>query len=248
MVYSRILGFTLRLYQYIIDSKVMEYQVQHELVQEEILLQRRNIMKNRSKKTWITGFLIIISSLLVIFGDRYFDVGSLEAKIATLTAVIGVIALWHQLKREKDFAEAEYILNLNEAFSGNSNIKCIYRKLQTYRDTEESQFTLEDKNNLMEYISFFSPIANLIQRDIMSYETINGFLSFRFFAVMNNPEVQTIAILPQKEHIGIILDLYEGWLAYRKKHDQKEPMDASSLQKNYPELFDLNKKKSNKKH
>jgi hypothetical protein len=203
-------------------------------------------MKNRSKRTWITGILIIISSLLVIFGDRYFDVGSMEAKIATLTAVIGVIALWHQLKREKDFAEAEYILNLNEAFSSNSNIKHIYKKLQKYRDTKESQFTSNDKNDLMEYISFFSPIANLVQRDIMSYETINGFLSFRFFAVMNNPEVQMIAISPQKEHIKIILELYCGWVEYRLKHKQAEPFVETSLQKNYPDLIESFSRRSKK--
>jgi len=205
-------------------------------------------MSGTNKRTWLTGILIIASSLLVIFGDRYLDVGSLEAKIATLTAVIGVIALWHQLKKEKDFAEAEYILNLNEAFSSNSNIKGIYQKIQKYWDLSESQFTFDDKNNLMEYISFFSPIANLVQRGIVSYETINGFLSFRFFAVINNPEVQKIAIIPQSRHIGIIFDLYEGWYEYLKKHEISEPFAETSLQKNYPEFKKYSQRRLKKKH
>ena len=192
-------------------------------------------MKSRRKMTWITTILIIAASMLVIFGDSYLDISSVETKIATLTAIIGLIALWYQLKKERDFAEAQYILNLNEAFSGNANIKDVYQKLVRYRDTKESQFTLADKNNLMEYISFFSPIANLVQRGILSYETINGFLSFRFFSVMNNPEAQEIAIIPQSEHIGIVFDLYEGWLRYREKQNQKEPLGETSLKIRYNE-------------
>ncbi|MHB8127900.1 MAG: hypothetical protein ACYDEX_02765 [Mobilitalea sp.] len=208
-------------------------------------------MTSISKRTWLTSILIIFSSFIVVFGDRYFDISSLEAKIATLTAIVGVIALWNQLKKEKDFAEAEYILNLNEAFSNNTNIKSIYRKLQKYWDmdiNEEIHFTLEDKNNLMEYISFFSPIANLVQRGIVSYETINGFLSFRFFAIINNPEVQEIAIIPQKKHIGIIFDLYSGWNEYLNKHKLEEPFDKTSLLKNHPEIKDYSYKKLNKRH
>jgi hypothetical protein len=192
-------------------------------------------MKSRRKMTWIMAILIIITSMLVVFGDRYLDISSIETKVATITAIIGSIALWYQLKREKDFAEAQYILNLNEAFSGNDNIKKIYQKLVRYQDTKEIQFTIEDKNNLMEYISFFSPIANLVQRGILSYETINGFLSFRFFSVMNNPEVQEIAIIPQSEHIGIIFDLYDGWLKYREKQNQLEPLGETSLRIKYNE-------------
>ena len=157
-------------------------------------------MKN--KTTLIISFLLImIPSMLIMFGDKIIDIDGLETKIAMITAIIGVVALWFQFKREKDFAEAEYILNLNSAFAENPNIKDIYNKLVKYRDTKQDQFTMEDKNNLMEYISFFSPIANLVSRGILSYKTINGFLSFRFFAIMNNPQVQQIATIPQSPYI-----------------------------------------------
>ena len=191
-------------------------------------------MKN--KTTLIISFLLImIPSMLIMFGDKIIDIDGLETKIAMITAIIGVVALWFQFKREKDFAEAEYILNLNSAFAENPNIKDIYNKLVKYRDTKQDQFTMEDKNNLMEYISFFSPIANLVSRGILSYKTINGFLSFRFFAIMNNPQVQQIATIPQSPYIGIIYKLYDGWINYLEKNNLEEPLKENSLRKNYPE-------------
>ena len=77
----------------------------------------------------ISIILIMIPSMLIMFGDKLVDMEGLETKIAMITAIIGVVALWFQFKREKDFAEAEYILNLNSAFAENPNIKDIYNKL-----------------------------------------------------------------------------------------------------------------------
>ena len=191
-------------------------------------------MKNKTI-LYISFLLIIIPSLIIMFGDRLIDIDGLETKIATITAIIGVVALWFQFKREKDFAEAEYILDLNSAFAENPNIKNIYNKLIKYRDTKENQFTLDDKNDLIEYLSFFSPIANLVSIGILSYKTINGFLSFRFFAIINNPQVQQIATIPQSNYIGIIYELYDGWVEYLNKNNIEEPFKENSLRKNYPE-------------
>lgn len=191
-------------------------------------------MKNKTI-LFISLVLIMIPSMLILFGDQVIDINGLETKIAMITAIIGVVALWFQFKREKDFAEAEYILNLNSAFAENPNIKDVYTKLVKYRDTKEDQFTLEDKNNLMEYLSFFSPIANLVSRGILSYQTINGFLSFRFFAIINNPQVQEIATIPQSNHIGILYQLYDGWVNYLDKKKIEEPLKETSLRKRYPE-------------
>ena len=191
-------------------------------------------MKNKTI-LFISLVLIMIPSMLILFGDQVIDINGLETKIAMITAIIGVVALWLQFKREKDFAEAEYILNLNSAFAENPNIKDVYTKLVKYRDTKEDQFTLEDKNNLMEYLSFFSPIANLVSRGILSYQTINGFLSFRFFAIINNPQVQEIATIPQSNHIGILYQLYDGWVNYLDKKKIEEPLKETSLRKRYPE-------------
>ncbi len=191
-------------------------------------------MKNKNVLL-ISIILIILPSTLIMFGDSIVDIEGLETKVAMITAIIGVVALWFQFKREKDFAEAEYILNLNSAFAENQNIKDIYNKLVKYRDTKENQFTIEDKNNLMEYISFFSTIANLVSRGILSYKIINGFLSFRFFAIINNPQVQQIATIPQSNYIGIIYKLYDGWVEYLEKNNLEEPFKENSLRKNYPE-------------
>lgn len=191
-------------------------------------------MKNKTILL-ISLVLIMVPSMLIMFGDKLIDIEGLETKIAMITAIIGVVALWFQFKREKDFAEAEYILNLNTAFAENQNIKDIYNKLVKYRDTKEEQFTIDDKNNLMEYISFFSPIANLVSRGILSYKTINGFLSFRFFSIINNPQVQQIATIPQSNYIGIIFKLYDGWIDYLEKNKLEEPFKESSLRSNYPE-------------
>ena len=60
--------------------------------------------------------LMILALSLFLVESVIFPISDVAAVISTATAIIGVFAIWFQMKRERDINEAEFILNFNEPY------------------------------------------------------------------------------------------------------------------------------------
>jgi len=195
-------------------------------------------MRNRSKT-----FLIIIIIFMVIFitslissnnvlTNKYETVKDL---IGSITAIIGVIAIWYQMKRDKDLTEAEFINNLNNTFTTNPDIKYIFAKLQNNRGSKADPFIDEDMIKVVDYLTFFETISNLIQRHVLNFEMINDLFSYRFFIIIHNIHIQDREIIPDNSYYGNLYTLHKLWVHYRKKNNLDIPYESISLDKRDPD-------------
>lgn len=191
-------------------------------------------MRNRSKT-----FLIIIIIFMVIFITSLISSDSGLTKkyetvkdlIGSITAIIGVIAIWYQMKRDKDLTEAEFINNLNNTFTTNPDIKYIFAKLQNSRGSEEDPFIDEDMIKVVDYLTFFETISNLIQRNVLNFDMINDLFSYRFFIIVHNIHIQDREIIPDNSYYGNLYTLHKLWVHYRKKNNLDIPYESKSLEK-----------------
>lgn len=201
-------------------------------------------MRNHSKT-----FLIIIIIFMVIFvtslissnnvlSTRYETVKDL---IGSITAIIGVIAIWYQMKRDKDLTEAEFINNLNNTFTTNPDIKYIFAKLQNSRGSAEDPFIDEDMIKVVDYLTFFETISNLIQRKVLNFDMINDLFSYRFFIIVHNIHVQNREIIADNSYYGNLYTLHRLWVQYRKKNNLDIPNEEISLDKRDPKYTKYSK-------
>jgi hypothetical protein len=172
---------------------------------------------------------------------------SISSSASFITAVIGVIAIWYQMKKDADISKAEFILTLNSNFQDNDNIIYIYSKLKERRDGNAVAITPEDGRKMGEYIMFFQTMYFMIDEGVIDIRMIDRLFSNKFFLFMNNLDVQEY----QLKYTSInkpILELYCLWINYRTKNDLPLLYPEHMPHKVMKEFFVLHKNKLTLNH
>ncbi len=206
-------------------------------------------MKLGHNRKFFTVILIFFITMISIALFNRLTKESISNSATFISAIIGVIAIWYQMKKDADIAKAEFILTLNSNFQDNQNIIYIYSKLKEKRDGIDYQFSDEDGRKMGEYIMFFQTIYFMVIEGVIDIRMIDRLFANKFFLFMNNCDVQTY----QLKYTSInkpILELYCLWVNYRVKNDL--PMlypecmpDKTDIMKSY---FLIKKKKLTVNH
>jgi hypothetical protein len=135
----------------------------------------------------------------------------------TLTAIIGAIAIWWQLKGEKDLKEAEFIMNYNTAFIANPELTEIEKELEGYRKTKVFKFEESKRQAIINYLVYHEALAAMIFRGVLNIKNIDDLFMYRFFSRGDKPVIQVKRIMPRTQYYKGCFKLYRHWSAYRKK-------------------------------
>lgn len=168
--------------------------------------------------------IIVLSVNTIMAGGTFGDI------IATITAVIGAAAIWFEMKRSKDMAEGEFVINLNESFLNNDDVKLVYRKLISKEPLSE-----EDRLPITEYLTFFETIYLLLERGVASLPLIDDLFSYRYFLIVNDHIVQDMELIPDAQYYKNLYTLDHLWREYRRR--KKLPLAADSLETRNPEYM-----------
>ena len=165
------------------------------------------------------SILLVIICMLSVLVDK----SKVQNIIVTMTAVIGAIAIWFEMKRSKDMAEGEFITSLNQSFLSGDDVKGLYRKL-----INNEEITEDDKLSIVEYLTFFETIFLLINRDVISIKLVNDLFYYRFNIAIKNKYIQQLELIPDAKYYTNIYTLDYIWRKYRKKKF-KETNEENSL-------------------
>ena len=182
-----------------------------------------------TRATYRVAFLTSIGIILVALLFFVFDGSKPQEIIVSLTAVVGAIAIWFQMKRARDIAEGEFITTLNESFLANGDVKGLYRKF-----IEGAALSADDQTAIVEYLTFFETIYLLLERDVIDIKLIDDLFRYRFFIAVTNTFVQDLELLPDARYYTNVYALDDLWTRYRiKQGDYEEP--PTSLRQRNPE-------------
>ena len=115
--------------------------------------------------------------------------------ITALTAVVGAVAIWFEMKRSKDMAEGQFISSLNQDFLGNEDIKRLYEKL-----VAGSEILEEDRVKIVEYMTFFETVFLLLDRGVLALDLTDDLFYYRFQVAVNNKDIQSMELLPDAQY------------------------------------------------
>jgi hypothetical protein len=166
-----------------------------------------------------------------------FEGSRLQETVVAVTAVVGALAMWFQMKRSKDMAEGEFILTLNTSFSKTKDIRELYTKLASGRPLTEA-----DRTAVVQYMTFFETMYLLIDRDVVDMKLLDDLFRYRFYIAVTNPQIQEMELIPDAPYYCNIYTLDHLWTKHRERLG--EPVDSpTALSLANPRYFDFVKVK-----
>ena len=142
--------------------------------------------------------VIFISCYVTLFIEQ--GGSSISELVTTITAIIGVFAIWFQLKKERELNEAQFIMDYNNSFISNEELVGVESQLELFRKTGELIITDDNRQSFINYLVYNEALAALVFRKVLSLEVIDDLFSYRFFLAMNNPILQKEEIIPEAEY------------------------------------------------
>lgn len=174
--------------------------------------------KNKS----ITIISVILLSTALI-GSLFLDdvIGSRISNVVTIiTAIIGAVALFLQFKRDKDLNEAGFVVDYSVQFYDIYNLQDILNELENCRKDKKYKIDMDKYyKDIVGYLQWLESLAALVNSKILSIEKIDDVLSYRFFLIVNNKQIQNYEIIPCKTYYRGIYNLYRTWSNYKKKNN-----------------------------
>ncbi len=192
-----------------------------------------------------SNLIVVISSLLivmgVVLGSILTDYSSqISTVVTTVTAIIGAVALWIQFKKDREINQSSFIIEFYKSFYENqSNLKVLdildrkYSKLD-HRDLKDPALYAD----ILNYASWIRTLCNLIDRSVVTFDTIDEIFSYKFFVFLNNKDIQELELIPCSELYKLIYRTHRKWTDWRIKNGLKVlmPEEDLALVPNYQEL------------
>ena len=199
-------------------------------------------MKNK-KNTYIT----ILSVILIILG-----LGSsllLEEELANktvnvitaCTAIVGAIALFYQFKRDKNLNEATFLVDYSDQFYSTYDCAELMNELENART--DPSYTIDTEKyyqKIVGYLEWLEVLSTLVNSGLLQLDKIDNVMSYRFFLITNNKQIQERELVPNREFYRSIYELYPNWVKYKKKHGLPIIFEENDLSQTegFQELFE----------
>lgn len=162
------------------------------------------------------GFLMIVVVAATAMSIRTH--ASFTNTTVTITALIGVFALYFESRRGKNIAMGEFIINLNSEFDENPGRAKIHQKI-----IAGERIVAEDKPAIVAYLSFFEIIYRLVDTGVLRMDVIDDLFRSRFFKAAYHVDVQDLELLPDADGYLNVYELERRWLSHlaRAGHELK---------------------------
>ena len=94
------------------------------------------------------------------------------------------------------------------------------------------------KPKLIVYLQWVESIASLVERGVIDLYTVDNTLAYRFFLIVNNPDVQKHILIPRQQFYRGTFYLYERWHKYEESRGLPMPLNDTAL-KNVDSYSDI---------
>ena len=184
----------------------------------------------KSKSITVIGITLLSVALI---GSLFLDdvIGSKISNIVTIiTAIIGAVALFLQFKRDKDLNEASFIVDYSVQFYDIYKLQDVLNELENCRKDEQYKIDMDKYyKDIVGYLQWLESLAALVNGKIIPVEKIDDVLSYRFFLIVNNKQVQDYEIIPCRAYYHGIYNLYNIWSNYKKKNELEILFEKNEL-------------------
>ena len=187
------------------------------------------------KKSRAVPIISICMLIAALIGSLFLDevMGARISNIVTIiTAIVGAVALFVQFKKDKELNMASFIVDYSVQFYDIYNLNDVLDELENCRT--DKNYKLDVKKwykDIVAYLQWLESLAALVNSKLLTIEKIDNVLSYRFFLIVNNKQVQEKELIPCKDFYRGIFSLYEEWAQYKKKNNLPIIFESNELSK-----------------
>jgi hypothetical protein len=143
-----------------------------------------------------------------------------------IAAIIGLLAIWYQLKKNKEINDAQFVIEIFEQFRSHN---LLFSRLNPFEERDEN-FSKEDKSRIVSLLGFYESIYYLINKNVISWDTVNNSFGYTFFSLVHHEYVQESELASYGEYYRTIFKLHKIWVKYRKSINQEIVGQMNSLE------------------
>ena len=174
------------------------------------------------KKNKSITVISVILMCVALVGSLFLDdaMGSRISNIVTIvTAIIGAVALFIQFKKDKELNAASFVIDYSVQFYDIYNLGDILDELESCRKNKKHKLDINKHyKDVVAYLQWLESLAALVNANILSIDKIDDVLSYRFFLIVNNKQIQQQELCPCSTFYRGIFKLYKTWSEYKVKH------------------------------
>ena len=195
------------------------------------------------KKNRVVPIISIFLLVFALIGSLFLDevMGARISNIVTIiTAIVGAVALFVQFKKDKDLNMASFIVDYSVQFYDIYNLSDVLDELEKCR--VDKNYKIDTKKwykDIVAYLQWLESLAALVNSRLLTIDKIDDVLSYRFFLIVNNKQIQEKELIPCKEFYKGIFKVYGEWSNYKKKNNLPIIFQSNELNntKAYHELI-----------
>ncbi len=199
-------------------------------------MKQNSSSKQRKKLIRQSILLVVILTLIILWGYFAEEIASnadffglIIDMVAIVIAGFGAVMIVVQLHDSKNIQQAEFIVNLNQAFVENSDYASAYTELEkSYMDNQEPNLSRIEISN---YMTFFETVYILLRNKVISMEVLDDLFAYRFFIAVHNETVQKVKIIDSPQNFRNIYYLEKLWVDYRREKGLEIFKEENSLKK-----------------
>ena len=178
-----------------------------------------------------------IKTLMSLSGESILSI--IISAFETVGLLVSLIIAVQQLNDSKEIARADFLVELNRAFTESEGNLELYTALQSCLDSdcELENECKSDQNTrcclniskvtVSNYLTFFETIYLLLCNNVISFDMIDDLFGYRFFLAVHSKFVQQMKLAPQPENFKNIFCLEYEWMRYREKKAHKVDSETS---------------------
>ena len=152
--------------------------------------------------------------------------GQLFTILGGIAAIIGLIAIWYQLKKNKEINDAQFVIEIFEQFRSHSQL---LSKINPYEDRNK-HLNKDDKSSIVSLLGFYESIFYLLNKNAISFETVDNSFGYTFFSLVHNEYVQLSELETYGDYYKTIFRLHKLWVNYRKSNKESIVGQNNSLE------------------
>jgi hypothetical protein len=164
-----------------------------------------------------------VANKIVDFYVHFQIIGITQAILTGL----GAYFIYRQIKRGEDVDFARFYVDLNDSLTQSKAYEEVFRRLTDYelKSNQYEPFCDEDIFVILTYLNFFVSMSALIEKGILTIEDIDELYAWRFFAAMDNPDIQKVELDQYNHYHSRLYFLYYRWHNYREGRGLPFPLE-----------------------
>jgi hypothetical protein len=166
-------------------------------------------------------YLVAVLLVIVAFAvsSPFFNQSSVTNVVVTLTAVLGALGIYAELRQEKLIRQAELLHDYNQDFLESAPLVDLEHRLERYAKTgERLVLSEEDRQIVVDYLVYLEALAALEDGGVLTLASMDNLFAYRFFLITNARVIQDLELATVEDSVFYlgIYRLYGKWRKFRE--------------------------------